>query len=119
MNFLPLCTATVWPINSGKIVERRDQVLTTFLSLAAFSTSTFLIRCSSTKGPFFVDRAINLPYLFCPAADDECIGPLVVARLVAACRLAPRGHRMKAARGLPLAAAVRIVARVHRNAAVG
>src|ERR1700722_1453784 len=59
MNFLPLCTAMVWPMNSGKIVERRDQVLTTFLSLAAFRTSTFLIRCSSTKGPFFVDRAIT------------------------------------------------------------
>ncbi len=34
-NFLPLCTAMVWPTNSGKIVERRDQLFTTFLSLTA------------------------------------------------------------------------------------
>src|ERR1700743_2993546 len=36
-NFLPLCTAIVCPTNSGKIVERRDQVFTTFLSLAVLS----------------------------------------------------------------------------------
>ena len=30
MNFLPLCTASVWPTNSGGIVERRDHVLSTF-----------------------------------------------------------------------------------------
>ena len=35
MNFLPLCTAIVCPTNSGRIVERRDQVRTTFFSLAA------------------------------------------------------------------------------------
>src|SRR5277367_6154454 len=90
----------------------------TFLSLATFRTSTFLIKCASTKGPFFVDRAINLPYLLRPSADDECIGPLVVARLVAACRLAPWGHRMTAARGLALTTAVRMVDRVHRNTTV-
>src|SRR6266852_3752245 len=27
MNFLPLWQASVWPTNSGKMVERRDQVL--------------------------------------------------------------------------------------------
>ena len=32
MNFLPLCTASVWPMNSGRMVERRDQVRTTFFS---------------------------------------------------------------------------------------
>src|ERR1039458_4937592 len=117
-NFLPLCTAMVWPTHSGKIVERRDQVLTTFLSLAWLSTSIFTVRCASTNGPFFVERAINLPLLR-PAADDERISPLVVARLVAPRRLAPRGHRMTAARGLALAAAVRVVHRVHAHAAVG
>ena len=35
------------------IIERRDQVLITFLLLASFCTRTFFIRCSSTKGPFF------------------------------------------------------------------
>jgi hypothetical protein len=63
-NFLPLCTAMVCPTNSGKIVERRDQVFTTFLSLALFSTSIFTLRCSSTNGPFLVERAINLPLLY-------------------------------------------------------
>ena len=36
MNFLPLCTASVWPMNSGRIVERRDQVRTTFFSFVSF-----------------------------------------------------------------------------------
>ena len=31
MNFLPLCTAKVSPTKSGETVERRDQVLMTFL----------------------------------------------------------------------------------------
>ena len=35
MNFFPLCTAIVWPTISGITVERRDQVLMTFFSLAA------------------------------------------------------------------------------------
>src|SRR5579863_5402865 len=62
-NFLPLCTAIVCPTNSGKIVERRDQVFTTFLSLALFNTSIFTLRCESTNGPFFVERAIKLQLL--------------------------------------------------------
>src|SRR5258708_3888760 len=53
-----------------------------------------------------------LPLLL-PAADDEGVGPLVVACLVAARWLAPRGHRMTAARSLAFAAAVRVVDRVH------
>ena len=32
---LPLCTAIVRPTKSGRIVERRDQVLIGFLSLVA------------------------------------------------------------------------------------
>src|SRR5436190_8808504 len=63
-NFLPLCTAIVCPTNSGKIVERRDQVFTTFLSLAALSTSIFVVRCASTNGPFFVERAIYPQLLY-------------------------------------------------------
>src|SRR5476649_540515 len=38
---LPLWTAIVRPIKSGMIVERRDQVLIGFLSLAACAASTF------------------------------------------------------------------------------
>src|SRR5947209_6857834 len=114
----------VWPTNSGKMVERRDQVFTTFLSLAAFRTSIFTLRCASTNGPFLVERAIKtlllaLGFLLLAARDDKRVGPLVVARLVSACWLAPRGHRVTAARGLAFAAAVRMVDRVHGYAAVG
>ena len=41
MNFLPLCTAIVWPTISGTTVDRRDQVLMTFFSRSRFITSTF------------------------------------------------------------------------------
>src|SRR5579863_77158 len=53
----------VWPIKSGTIVDRRDQVLTTFFSLRVFSPSTFSRRCPSTNGPFFSERAISLLFL--------------------------------------------------------
>src|SRR5215470_9249177 len=72
INFLPLCTAMVWPINSGTIVERRDQVLTTFFSLRAFRPSTFSRKCPSTNGPFFSERAISL--LFLDAAQTAPLG---------------------------------------------
>ena len=42
MNFLPLCTASVWPMNSGTMVERRDQVRTTFFSFFSFMASTLI-----------------------------------------------------------------------------
>src|ERR1700756_2120722 len=63
MNFLPLCTAIVWPIMSGTIVERRDHVLTTFFSFRVFSPSTFTRRWPSTNGPFFSERAIDSLFL--------------------------------------------------------
>src|SRR5699024_6966623 len=57
----PSYTAIVWPMNDGKIVERRDQVLITcFFSLFP-AASTFFIRCSSTKGPFFKLRLMVKP----------------------------------------------------------
>src|SRR5580698_7985900 len=101
---------------SGWIVDRRDQVRTTFLSFAWFNTSILTIRCPSIKGPFFVDRAIQKPrclparyLLFALAAYDERIGPLVITGLVSAGRLSPGGHRMTSARGLTLAAAMRVI----------
>src|SRR5580692_2213707 len=63
MNFFPLCTAMVCPIISGTIVERRDQVLTTFFSFRVFSPSTFSRRWPSTNGPFFSERAIDSLFL--------------------------------------------------------
>src|SRR6185312_7891229 len=54
----PSWTAMVWPSIAGTIMERRDHVLMTFLVPLSFWTSTFLIRWSSTKGPFFRLRGI-------------------------------------------------------------
>src|ERR1700692_2009114 len=62
MNFRPLCTAIVWPIISGRIVDRRDHVLITFFSLRAFIPSTLMRRWSSMNGPFLSERAIVSPY---------------------------------------------------------
>src|SRR5581483_765791 len=62
MNFFPLCTAMVCPTNSGRMVDRRDHVRTTFFSLAAASTATFASRCVSVNGPFLTERPIG--YLF-------------------------------------------------------
>src|SRR6516225_595578 len=59
MNFLPLCTAIVWPTISGTTVERRDQVRSTFFSLRAFIASTLVCRWLSMNGPFLVERAIK------------------------------------------------------------
>src|SRR5690606_27333450 len=60
----PLCTAIVSPMNSGRMVERRDQVLIGFLSLPSTAASIFLIKCASTNGPFLIERDIVFaPYL--------------------------------------------------------
>src|SRR5215831_16854986 len=63
MNFLPLWQASVCPTNSGRIVERRDQVFRTFFSFLAFIASTRFSRCWSVNGPFFTERPIS-SYLF-------------------------------------------------------
>jgi hypothetical protein len=43
----------VWPTISGKMVDARDQVFTTFFSPAAFIAAIRPRRRGSTKGPFF------------------------------------------------------------------
>jgi hypothetical protein len=55
-----LWTAKVNPTISGRMVDRLDQVLTTFVSFAFRSSFTFSIKWESMKGPFLIDRAINL-----------------------------------------------------------
>ena len=50
MNFFPLCTAIVWPTISGITVDRRDQVFTTFFSLARFIDSIFSRSAVSMNG---------------------------------------------------------------------
>src|SRR5688572_13817495 len=113
MNFRPLCTANVCPIISGTIVERRDQVFTTRRSFASFRICTFFMRWRSTNGPFLIDRAIVRRLLLLPSSDDVLVGRLVVPRLVALRRLAPRRLRVIALRS-PLTATVRMVDGVHR-----
>src|ERR1043165_5536166 len=69
---LPLWTAIVSPTKSGRIVERRDQVLIGRLSLAACAASTFCMRWPSTNGPFLIERAIRYPLrLLVAAAHDH------------------------------------------------
>src|ERR1044072_1524189 len=119
---LPLWTPKVRPTKSGVMVERRDQVLIAGGRDAPDRTSsTFFSRCLSMNGPFLTERAIAFlslkVLLHATVAHDHVRGALVLARLVAARRLAPRRHRVTAARGLALAAAVRVVDGVHRNAA--
>src|SRR5580692_6080340 len=53
----------VWPIMSGKIVDRRDHVFTTFFSFRVFNASTLTRRWSSMNGPFFSERGIELLFL--------------------------------------------------------
>src|ERR1700728_1800638 len=45
---------------SGRIVERRDHVFTTFFSFRVFSAATFSCRWPSTNGAFFSERGIFL-----------------------------------------------------------
>src|SRR6266550_3060967 len=118
----PSWTAMVWPSIAGTTMERRDHVLMTFLVPLSFCTSTFLIRWSSTKGPFFRLRGIcSAPLALLvglAAADDQA-----VARLVrvpgAALGLAPRRHRVATAGGLALTTTVRVVDRVHGDTTDG
>src|SRR5271154_1914787 len=73
MNFFPLCTAMVWPIMSGTIVERRDHVLITFFSLRVFSPATLSRKWPSTNGPFFSERPIDS--LSPPSPQAAPLGP--------------------------------------------
>jgi hypothetical protein len=47
-------------MKSGRMVERRDQVLMGFLSLLACAVSTFFTRLASQNGPFLAERVISL-----------------------------------------------------------
>src|SRR4051812_20094543 len=118
----PSCTAMVWPIMVGTIIERRDQVLITLWLPLSFSASTFLIRWPSTKGPFFRLRGISLlPYsaLLAGLATTDDLGVAGLALARPALGLAPRGHRVASTRGLALATAVRVVDGVHDHTADG
>src|SRR5215218_981287 len=115
---LPLCTAIVSPMNSGRIMERRDQVLIGFLSLVVTALSAFATRWWSTNGPFLRERVIGYP-LFLATRHDHDLGALVVAGAVTLGQVAPRIDRVTAFAGLALAAAVGVVDRVHHHTADG
>src|SRR5437870_4135204 len=118
MNFLPLWTARVWPTNSGTMVERRDQVLSTFFWRCRLSSSTRCSSLSSTYGPFRVERPMS-SLLLRPARHDVAVRRAGAApRLVALGRLAPGSHRMVAL-ALALAAAHRMIDGIHDGAAHG
>src|SRR5215471_6280866 len=93
INFFPLCTAIVCPIISGTIVERRDQVFTTFFSLRVFSPSTFSRKWPSTNGPFFNERAIASLFLHSPQA-----APLRPANFLEAAHRSGNTMRLRAER---------------------
>src|SRR5579864_6307436 len=76
------------------------------------------LQSSSTDGRQYAALSLMNEPLFLSPADNKLVGALVVARLVAACRLAPRGHRMPSAGSFAFTAAVRMVHRVHGHAAV-
>src|ERR687893_339334 len=116
----PSCTAMVWPIMSGMIVERRDQVRMTCLVPASFCASTFLSRWSSMNGPFFRLRGIIPPscsalLASAAAADDQLVAVLTPPGT--AFRLTGRVHRVAPAGCLALTATVRVIDRVHHHTA--
>lgn len=116
-NFLPLCTAKVIPTISGRTVDRRDQVFTTRRSLVSTAVSTFFIRWSSTKGPFFSDLGITAPTSGRGANDETRRGLLLIAGLIALGGHTPRGNGVTAAGASAFTTAERMVDRVHGHAA--
>src|SRR5512139_517362 len=116
---LPLCTAIVRPTMSGRIIERRDQVLIGRRSFFSAATATFFWRWRSTNGPFLTERGTGSSSSGSVAAPhDQAGGALVGAGLLALGLPAPRRHRVRVAlAGLALAATVRVVDRVHHDAA--
>src|SRR5258708_34544460 len=75
MNLRPLCTASVCPMNSGKIVERRDHVRTTFFSFLSFMAVIFFLHMSSTHRPFA--NAMPLGYRSLTPFHPGSPGPLL------------------------------------------
>src|SRR5271154_5231386 len=118
----PLCTAMVKPTMSGITMERRDHVLIGRRSFFWLAVCTFLARCKSTNGPFLSERGTSfssLLYAFVLAAlNDHAVSALVATRLLALGLQSPWAHRMRVAlAGLAFAAAVRVIDRVHHDAA--
>src|SRR5687768_12819725 len=108
---------------AGTIMDRLDHVLMTFLVPLSFWASTFLMRWSSTKGPFFRERGM-VPDLRSAllaglaAADDHRVAGLV-GPTSASFGLAVGVHRVTSTGRLALTTTVRVVDRVHGDTAHG
>src|ERR1700756_2762746 len=102
-------------MKSGRIVERRDQVLIGFLSRVAAAASTFFSKWASQNGPFLTERAIAYSLTLVTALDDHRRRALVATRAIALRRRTPRAHRIAARGRTAFTAAVRVVDRVHRD----
>src|SRR3954468_24569491 len=105
-------------MNSGRIMERRDQVLIGFLSLVVTALSALATRWWSTKGPFLRERVMGYPLLLATRHDED-LRALVVTGAIALGQIAPWVDRMAAFASLAFAATVRVVDRVHHDAANG
>src|SRR5258708_29437789 len=103
-------------MKSGRIVERRDQVLIGFLSRAAAADSTFFSKWASQNGPFFTERAIAYSLTLVTALDDHARRALVAAGAITLSRRAPRAHRIPTCSRLAFTPTVRVIDRVHCNA---
>src|SRR5579872_2532917 len=103
-------------MKSGRIVERRDQVLIGFLSRAAAADSTFFSKWASQNGPFFTERAIAYSLTLVTALDDHRRRALVATGAITLSRRTPRAHRIATCSRLALTTTVRVINRVHRNA---
>src|SRR5713101_6125490 len=101
---LPLWTAIVSPTKSGRMVERRDHVF----HQVVVHEWTLLNRAS---------HGLALVSLLVPELDDHAARALVLARLVALGQHPPGAYRILPCRGLSLAAAMRVVDRIHRDPA--
>src|SRR5687768_11205088 len=116
---LPLWIAIVRPTMSGRIIERRDQVLIGRRSFFSAAAWTFFARCRSTNGPFFTERGtVRSSRESVATPDDLTGGALVSAGLLTLGLPAPRRDRVRVAlAGLALAAAVRMIDGVHHDTA--
>src|SRR3990172_12060629 len=114
----PFSRLMITPTICGMIVEARDQVRITARWLLHWTASTFFISFSSTYGPFFVERDTSSYSLLVVAPpDNQLVAWLLATGPVAKGRLPPRCLPSPVADGcLALAAAVRVIARIHRRA---
>src|ERR1700730_10828893 len=100
-------------MKSGKIVERRDQVLIGFLSRAAAAASTFFSKWASQKGPFLTERAIAYSLTLVAALHDHGGRAFVTTGPITLRRRAPRADRMATRSRLAFTATMRVIDRVH------